>query len=45
MHRGEQLQTILDQLNLSDDLQGNNQQTLDVFKPLSDIIPQESSIK
>ena len=38
----EQLQTILDQLNSSDDLQGNNQQTLDVFKPLSDIIPQES---
>ena len=38
----EQLQTLLDQLNASDDLQVNNQQTLDVFKPLSDIIPQES---
>ena len=38
----EQLQTILDQLNASDDLQVNSQQTLDVFKTLSDIIPQES---
>ena len=35
----EQLQTILDQLNALDDLQVNSQQTLDVFKPLSDIIP------
>ena len=42
MHGEEKLQTILDQLNASDDLQVNNQQTLDVFKPLSDIIPQES---
>ena len=42
VHGEEQLQTILDQLNASDDLQVNNQQTLDVFKPLSDIIPQES---
>ena len=42
MHREEQLQTILDKLNASDDLQVNSQQTLDVFKPLSDIIPQES---
>ena len=42
VHGEEQLQTILDQLNASDDLQVNSQQTLDVFKPLSDIIPQES---
>ena len=42
VHEEEQLQTILDQLNTSDDSQVNNQQTLDVFKPLSDIIPQES---
>ena len=42
VHGEEQLQTILDQLNASDDLQVNNQQTLVVFKPLSDIIPQES---
>ena len=42
VHGEEQLQTILDQLNASDDLQVNKQQTLDVFKPLSDIIPQES---
>ena len=42
MHGEEQLQTILDKLNASDDLQVNNQQTLDVFKPLFDIIPQES---
>ena len=42
VHEEEQLQTILDQLNASDDLQVNKQQTLDVFKPLSDIIPQES---
>ena len=42
VHEEEQLQIILDQLNTSDDLQVNNQQTLDVFKPLSDIIPQES---
>ena len=42
VHGEEQLQTILDQLNASDELQVNNQQTLDVFKPLSDIIPQES---
>ena len=42
VHGEEQLQTILDKLNASDDLQGNNQLTLDVFKPLSDIIPQES---
>ena len=42
VHEEEQLQTILDQLNASDNLQVNNQQTLDVFKPLSDIIPQES---
>ena len=42
VHKEEQLQTILDQLNASDDLLVNNQQTLDVFKPLSDIIPQES---
>ena len=42
MHGKKQLQTILDQLNVSDDLQVNNQPTLDVFKPLSDIIPQES---
>ena len=39
MHGEEQLQIILDQLNASNDLQVNNQQTLDVFKPLSDIIP------
>ena len=39
---GEEQQTILDQLNASDDLQVNSQQILDVFKPLSDIIPQES---
>ena len=31
VHGEEQLQTILDQLNASDDLQVNNQQTLDVF--------------
>ena len=42
VHGEEQLQTILDKLNASDDLQVNNQQTLDVFNPLSDIIPQES---
>ena len=42
VHGEEQLQTILVQLNASEDLQVNNQQTLDVFKPLSDIIPQES---
>ena len=42
MHGEEQLQIILDQLNASDDLQVNNQQTLDVCKPLSDIIPLES---
>ena len=42
VHEEEQLQTILDRLNASDDLQVNNQQTLDVFKPLSDVIPQES---
>ena len=42
MNGEEQLQTILDQLNASDDLQVNNQQTLDVFEPLSGIIPQES---
>ena len=42
VHGKEQLQTILDQLNASDDLQVNSQQTLDVFKPLSDIIPQKS---
>ena len=42
VHGEEQLQTILDQLNASDDLQVINQQTLDVLKPLSDIIPQES---
>ena len=42
MHGEEQLQIILGQLNASDDLQVNSQQTLDVFKPLSDIIPQES---
>ena len=42
VHGEEQLQIILDQLNASDDLQVNSQQTLDVFKPLSDIIPQES---
>ena len=42
MRGEEQLQTILDQLNALDDLQVNNQQTLDVFKPLSDIILQES---
>ena len=42
VHGEEQLQTILDQLNASDDLQVNSQQTLDVFKPLFDIIPQES---
>ena len=42
MHGEEQLQTILDQLNVSDDLQVNNQRRLDVFKPLSDIIPQKS---
>ena len=42
VHGEEQLQTILDQLNASDDLLINNQQRLDVFKPLSDIIPQES---
>ena len=42
VHEEEQLQIILDQLNVSDDLQVNNQQTLDVFKPLSGIIPQES---
>ena len=42
MHGEEQLQTILDQLNSSDDLQVNNLQTLDIFKSLSDIIPQES---
>ena len=42
VHGEEQLLTILDQLNASDDLQVNYQQTLDAFKPLSDIIPQES---
>ena len=42
MHGEEQLQIILDQLNASDGLQVNNQQTLNVFKPLFDIIPQES---
>ena len=42
VHGEEQLQIILDQLNASDDLQVNSQQTLDVFNPLSDIIPQES---
>ena len=42
MHGEEQLQTILDKLNASDDLQVNSQQTLDVFKPLSDIIPKKS---
>ena len=42
VHGEKQLQIILDQLNASDDLQVNNQQTLDLFKPLSDIIPQES---
>ena len=42
VHGEEKLQIILDQLNASDDLQVNSQQTLDVFKPLSDIIPQES---
>ena len=42
VHEEEQLQTILDQLNASNDLQVNCQQTLDVFKPLSYIIPQES---
>ena len=42
MYGEEQLRTILGQLNSSDDLQVNNQQTLDLFKPLSDIIPQES---
>ena len=31
VHGEEQLQTILDQLNASDDLQVNNQLTLDVF--------------
>ena len=41
VHGEEQLQIILDQLNASDDLQVNNQQTLDVFKLFSDIIPQE----
>ena len=45
MHWEEQLQIILDQLNASDDLQVNNQQTLDVFKPLSDIIPKIQDIK
>ena len=42
VHGEEQLQIILDQLNVSDDLQVNSQHTLDVFSPLSDIIPQES---
>ena len=42
VHGEEQLQIILDQLNASDDLQVNNQHTLDAFKTLSDIIPQES---
>ena len=31
VHEEEQLQTILDQLNASDDLQVNSQQTLDTF--------------
>ena len=31
VHGEEQLQTILDQLNVSGDLQVNNQLTLDVF--------------
>ena len=31
VHGEEQLQTILDKLNASYDLQVNNQQTLDVF--------------
>ena len=42
VHGEEKLQIILDQLNVSVDLQVNNEQTLDVFKPLSDVIPQES---
>ena len=42
VHGEEQLHTLLNKLNASDDLQVNSQQTLDVFKPLSDIIPQES---
>ena len=42
VHWEEQLQIILEKLNASDDLQINNQQTLDVFKTPSDIIPQES---
>ena len=42
VHEDEQRKIILNQLDASDDLQVNNQQTLDVFNPLSDIIPQES---